>query len=507
MPKKYLAANVAKNLLIDDRLGVESDMQISRSTGISREYLKARREALGIKIKQPGSIDWSAVTERQWALTDLELAAELGVVESTVYRNRSMRNIKKDDRRVRYDWSTVDHLLGTVLDHEIAKILNCSLWTVASRRHRLGIRSFNSSKRNDTLPLSWESIDPLMGTMLDIELAVIAGTAASTISRRRTALGIPALGKTMAATIDWSTVHHLLGKVSDGEIAKTLGCSTDAVSRHRNSLEIPSFSQQRVAPALPLLGKVSDVEISRQFGISPKTARRWRRTLGIAPLQQYTNLDAELHRLFDLNHVEVGKMLNVSNEEARDVRDRIIRIAKTTVSFESVQALPPRFTVITRSGHKLLGRLPCGKFFESPVIPRMPKFVRGTTCIEYRHFDGTKGKCWVRHLDGTEIKNLGRFKTLMALCLERTFLTQVRSTGRAMSVDAESRARTANAIRSRELLLAKKRIRNVAEADDDRALIRSVTEIWDTQRQATGVQGAATYHLKPNLFKALPCEL
>lgn len=122
--------------------------------------------------------------------------------------------------------------LGTVRDAELAARLGLREHHIVDARRRHGV----PSRHNTAWTVDWSRIDPLLGTMPDIQLARETGLSSASVNERRIAWGIPryaperrcACGQTFAASCTGGGIQRF--------------CSTDCqyaarYARHRGGHE------------------------------------------------------------------------------------------------------------------------------------------------------------------------------------------------------------------------------------------------------------------------------
>ena len=184
-------------------------------------------------------------------------------------------------RRSSFVWTAkTDALLGTTTDAAIAAQLKILPESVAMRRRKLGIASFN-------MPVVWvvwtKKMEALLGTVPDPVVAVKLKSPAASVGTRRRKLGIAQFG---SGPIKWTAkIDAMLGKASDETIAVKLGCIPGTVGERRRKLGIASFratslvwTKKREA----LLGTDTDPAIARKLGLSHGQVRTRRQSLGIS---------------------------------------------------------------------------------------------------------------------------------------------------------------------------------------------------------------------------------
>lgn len=181
------------------------------------------------------------------------------------------------------NWDAYDHLLGTLSDTELARMIGVSTNVVTLRRRSLGIPPAILEKKL----VDWDSYDRLLGSISDVEVSKRIGCPVSQVKARRRHLGIPGYSP---RRVDWSKHDHLLGTMPDTALAKQLGCSATLVSRRRKKKDIPAFGsshQLKKNPEIfwtkwdPLLGQINDKELARKAGISVSTVTTRRRKKNI----------------------------------------------------------------------------------------------------------------------------------------------------------------------------------------------------------------------------------
>lgn len=182
------------------------------------------------------------------------------------------------------NWDGYDHLLGTLSDTELARMIGVSAGVVKKRRQARGIPPAMLEKKL----IDWNDYDHLFGSVSDVEMSRRIGCPVRQVKARRRHLGLP--GHTRC-TIDWSKYDHLLGTMTDAALSRQVGCSATLVSRRRKQKEILPFgatSQLKKNPETfwktwdPLLGKITDSELARKAGVAVSTVTTRRRKKGVA---------------------------------------------------------------------------------------------------------------------------------------------------------------------------------------------------------------------------------
>lgn len=84
----------------------------------------------------------------------------------------------------RYDWSSVDHLLGRVTDADIARVLACTDVAVGNRRRRLGIAPAVPPRSGHPSTIDWSAVADF-GIATDSEIAWRMRCSRETVRRAR----------------------------------------------------------------------------------------------------------------------------------------------------------------------------------------------------------------------------------------------------------------------------------------------------------------------------------
>jgi len=137
--------------------------------------------------------------------------------------------------------SQMNALLGTMPDKEVAAQLGLCETTVRHHRQELGIPASRPQVR-------WSpEMNDLLGIMFDREVAVELGISCGAVQQQRRTLGIPPWREQMIP--EWTPeMEALLGTMSDRKAADKLGLRS-GVSRRRRELGISSYQEQnRILP-------------------------------------------------------------------------------------------------------------------------------------------------------------------------------------------------------------------------------------------------------------------
>ncbi|QHF00547.1 hypothetical protein LCG56_27595 (plasmid) [Pseudomonas cannabina pv. alisalensis] len=312
---------------IAEKLGVISDRQLAKLSGLSPYYIKQARLARGIEALSRGYNLPDELLQQLGKVPDTQLTDRYGVPGPVLCRARKERSIprfrilhKPDSREYVAFSGEAIALLGKIPDVHLAKRFDRSLVEVKQERVLRGLEPCAKGRK-----LPCELVQQL-GLVPDSLLATRYSVAAGTIRRAREARSIPRFrfGESFKAnqgsrapayrpsarpnesslevhpelTVElacepartshnavWTThVLTQLGQVKDSEIAKLTGLSVSAVRIKRTSLGIPPATEfVWSADLLSRLGQVKDKEIARLAGISPSAVGLKRKSLGIPP--------------------------------------------------------------------------------------------------------------------------------------------------------------------------------------------------------------------------------
>ena len=187
-------------------------------------------------------------------------------------------------------WQENEHLLGTMTDKELGKLLGRSASGIATARHRRGIPAYGHGRRNHAQGV-WVNpeLEALLGTMADAELGEIAGVSRQAVYHARRSRDIPPFWMHPDDRPGglWEQHEHLLGTMSDPDLGKLLGVTRDRVfcARKRRGVE-PFWKNPWDDPNnVALLGTMPDAELGRRMGLSRHTISGARRRRGIVGYQ------------------------------------------------------------------------------------------------------------------------------------------------------------------------------------------------------------------------------
>lgn len=89
-------------------------------------------------------------------------------------------------------------------------------------------------------PIEWTaSMDALLGTLRDADVAILLGVGATTVHYRRVKLGVTAFASRFC-WVDWTPdMDAMLGTMGDLAVAEKLGLAAMTVWRRRKQLGVP----------------------------------------------------------------------------------------------------------------------------------------------------------------------------------------------------------------------------------------------------------------------------
>jgi hypothetical protein len=198
----------------------------------------------------------------------------------------------------RINWSSYDHLLGTMPDRIVAEKVECSNATVFKRRRELGISAYRKhsfpAQKSLRLParkkggsINWGEYAHLLGTMTDAELAYHIDCSPGTVSQQRNALGIPTFD--CARGPKYQPWHELIGTMPDAQVAKQVGISRERVRQVRKYLDMPVYECMLIDWSAwdEKLGTMHDDDLAEMIGCSKGAVSSRRATLGIECVRRY----------------------------------------------------------------------------------------------------------------------------------------------------------------------------------------------------------------------------
>jgi hypothetical protein len=136
------------------------------------------------------------------------------------------------------DWKTIDPQLGLISDRKLASIYKIDRVAISERRMALGISAYSKDQEQD-----WTSIDPLLiaGTSSIIDISRKFNVPESSLYHRCKKLGVIHEKHEPPC---WSKIDPLLGTVSDIELAQEFDISTRVIYARRKKLEIPPYKSR-----------------------------------------------------------------------------------------------------------------------------------------------------------------------------------------------------------------------------------------------------------------------
>jgi len=299
---------------IDQLLGTVSDRKIAAMYKVSVPPIRSRRLALGIRAYTRGQErDWTSIDPLlkagNFSIRDISL--KFNIHSPTLHdRCRKLGIIRPKSEPP--CWEEIDPLLGAVPDVELALKFNISKTAVASRRKQLGVPACLKWKIID-----WSEIDPYLGTSTDREIAERAGVSEARVSQRRRRLGIPSFSGHSGSKerIDWKAIEPYLGSVPDNQLADNFNVSTASICRKRLDMGIKAYKQPwNWRKNTRIFNRMSNMEIAKRYRVSTSSAGSARSKLGMtAPkkdlsfIDRYLDVlnDAEIAETFDLKKITV----------------------------------------------------------------------------------------------------------------------------------------------------------------------------------------------------------
>lgn len=200
------------------------------------------------------NINWELIDPLLGTVPDRELAEKTGCTINLIGARRRLKKIKAF--RESQLWGKYKKELGLVPDADIAKRMGLTNTAVATKRRSLQIPAHKKKRDFD-----WEQIDPLLGTMPDIDLAKKNKCSVSLINHRRAAKGIAPF----LIRIDWSKYDHLLGQQPDHQLAHLIGCTMQNVYKRRRQLGIQPYSPPKPRRTLRVWLQKKYPHILREF--------------------------------------------------------------------------------------------------------------------------------------------------------------------------------------------------------------------------------------------------
>lgn len=177
------------------------------------------------------------------------------------------------------NWTAWDAILGTDTDRAVAVVIGCHRQTVKARRRKLKIASAHPEKSSKGKVVNWAFWDARIGGLTDREAAGLIGCSLGTVNSRRHKLGLP--GQHLHIRWDKKKLKLLKTKRPNAEIASSLGITENAVRMRRlrdtpTSRAVINWRQWDQS-----IGKVSDGELAKQIGYTSEAVRQRRIYLGI----------------------------------------------------------------------------------------------------------------------------------------------------------------------------------------------------------------------------------
>ena len=307
---------------IDQLLSTTSDRKIAAMYKVSVTPIRSRRVALSIPAYTRGQ-------ERDWASIDPLLAA--GVPTKDIILRFNIHSPTLNDRRRKLGlipskpeppcWPEIDPLLGTMSDVELAREFNVSKTAIAMRRKQLGVPAYLEWEIID-----WSKVDPYLGSCTDREIAEKAGVSEARVSSRRRRLGIPPFSDRTGSEeiIDWKKIEPYLGTMHDKQLADKFNVSLSSICRKRLDMGIKAYKPPwNWRKNKYLFEKSSNMQIAKRYRISTSAAGSARSKLGMSePKKDHSFIDQYLGVL---NDAEIAEKFGL---EKRSVYNRRYRVTK-----------------------------------------------------------------------------------------------------------------------------------------------------------------------------------
>ena len=289
---------------IDPLLGSASDKKIAAMYKVSVSPIRSRRVALGIPAYIRGQ-------ERDWALIDPLLTSGVSIKDVTLRFNiygptlydrcRKLGIIRPKPEQP--CWEEIDPLLGTVPDVELGREFNISKGVIARRRKQLGVAACLKWEIID-----WSGIDPYLGRHTDREIAEEAGVSEARVANRRRRLGIASFSNHLGSIerIDWKAIEPYLGSMPDRRLAEKFKVSSSSICKKRLDMGIkayrPPWNWRKNAH---LFNKLSNMQIAKRYNVSTSAAGTARSKLGMSePKKDHSFIDQYLDVLSDAEIAE-----------------------------------------------------------------------------------------------------------------------------------------------------------------------------------------------------------
>jgi hypothetical protein len=235
-------------------------------------------------------------------MSDGDVARRARVSVDAVRAERRRRGIPAfAPQRPPIEWTdSMDAMLGSATDREVAAELELPARSVTYRRNLLGIAPYQR-RRTPASPFWTAARVARLGKLSDEALARRWAISVSAVHARRRILGIPAFG-TVPVPVRWtSSMRARLGRASDARVAAELGLTTKAVRRERSRLGVPpGRPAPRKVVRTPALRRVlvrSNREAMAELGIGHDTLTLLRREYGLPVRRPPTWTRSLLRRL------------------------------------------------------------------------------------------------------------------------------------------------------------------------------------------------------------------
>lgn len=172
-------------------------------------------------------------------------------------------------------------LVGTAPDIEVAKQLGVSRMMIGRKRKELGLPPYTlkACGHDGQTQFEWtEDNLALLGTVPDMDLALILGINRRSVWRQRKKRNIPVMRSEYRYFVLPDEAVPLLGVLRDAEIAHRFNVPSDTVynARRLRNIEAPAKLVFDYATLLPDLGKAPDPEVAAKHNTSISIVRQAR---------------------------------------------------------------------------------------------------------------------------------------------------------------------------------------------------------------------------------------
>jgi hypothetical protein len=268
---------------IEMMVGISADSHIAKSLGVTEAKVTAIRRTIlkgdggNIKTIVTGMIDNGKCTEAIHSATH-------GITRPIIERWRaeySANNSAKPptSEAKKNIWTPINLAsLGTMIDTDLASIMNVAVSTVRRKRIKMQIKSTKLRDPNRS-PWTKHTIN-LIGTMSDKSLAEKMNVKIHVVGDYRAQHNLPSF--TANRQHDWTPQElALLGTRNDSQIARTMNVTDHIVINKRRELNIPHFRVNISDTLKDVAGTDTDENIANLYNISISKVKNIRREFKI----------------------------------------------------------------------------------------------------------------------------------------------------------------------------------------------------------------------------------